>query len=261
MDTFSEGGGYERYMGRWSELVAQRFLAWLGLPAGGSWLDVGCGTGALAAAIAVAAAPGRLVGVDPSPQFIRRARERLGVEAELRVGDARSLPFGPDEFDATVSGLALNFVPDPSVAVREMRRVTREGGVVAAYVWDYGEGMEMLRRFWDIATELDPAIRHLDEAERFPFCRPDALTALFAQAGLAGAATAALEIATEFGSFDEFWRPFLAGQGPAPGYVASLAEGDRDRLAEALRTRLPLADGGSIRLMARAWAVRAAVAA
>ena len=255
MDNWNQADSYERYMGRWSRLVARTFIDWLALPTGYAWLDVGCGTGALASAIADSA-PHGISGIDPSPSFLEAARRELGEGPDLRVGDAQDLPFAEDEFDASVSGLTLNFVPNPDIAVREMRRVTRDGGTVGAYVWDYGEGMEMIRKFWDAALYLDPTVTHLDEAFRFPLCREEALFQLFTECGLQDVRTTALEISTTFQSFDDFWRPFLGGQGPAPSYVALLDEEHRVRLEERLREDLPAADEGQIDLRARAWAVR-----
>jgi hypothetical protein len=138
-----------------------------------------------------------------------------------------------------------------------MRRVTVPGGTVAAYVWDYAEGMQLIRRFWDAAQALDERAGALDEAVRFPLCRRDALAALFAAAGLQHVQTAALEIATRFEDFDDYWLPFLGGQGPAPAYVMSLDDAGRSRLRERLRATLPVQAGGEIALRARAWAVKA----
>ncbi len=234
--------------------MAHRFLEWLDVPAGARWLDVGCGTGALTAAIAAMAAPAMLAGIDPSPEFVDAARERLPAGADVRVGDAQALPFGNDEFDAVVSGIALNFVPEPDLAVREMRRVARSGATVATYLWDYADGMEMIRKFWDAALALDPSISHLDEAVRFPLCRPEPLEELFSAAGLGRHEVAALEMPMEFPSFEAFWEPFLSAQGPAPSYVASLDPSDRHRLEDRLRAELPTT--GTVALTARAWAIR-----
>lgn len=236
--------------------MAREFLEWLDVRSGARWLDVGCGTGALAGAIAQRTRPARLAGIDPSPGFLRTASERVGGDADFLVGDAQSLPFEDHEFDASVSAVALNFVPDPGLAVREMQRVTVDGGVVAAYVWDYADGMQMIRRFWDAAVALDPAAADIDEAARFPICRPRPLSELFEASGLAGVQVSALEISTEFRSFSEYWEPMLGAQGPIPTYVASLGEEERHRLAGQLEDALPTASGGSISLIARAWAVR-----
>ena len=256
-DRWDQGGDYDRFMGQWSRLVAPAFVAWLDVPPGSSWLDVGSGTGAVLHAIAAHASPSRLAAVDPSDEFLAIAARGLPIHADVRRGDAQDLPFAADEFDAVVSGLVLNFVPDPSAALAAKRRVCREGGAVAAYVWDYAEGMRFLRHFWDAATQLDPTAQALDEGRnRFPLCRPEPLAALFTDAGLSQVQTTAIEVERRFDSFDTYWQPFLGGQGPAGTYVTTLSEARRTALADELRRRLPNAADGSITLTARAWAVR-----
>jgi SAM-dependent methyltransferase len=236
--------------------VARELVAWLGVAGGAAWLDVGCGTGALGRAVLAAADPAAVVGIDPSMGFVADARERLADRrARVVVADARRLPLAGARFDAAVSGLVLNFVPDPATAVGEMARVTRAGGRVAAYVWDYAGRMELIRRFWDAAAALDPAAAALDEGRRFGHWQPELLAGLFRGAGLAEVAARPIEVATRFRDFDDYWTPFLGGQGPAPGYVLSLAETRRAALREELRARLPVAADGSIPLVARAWAV------
>jgi SAM-dependent methyltransferase len=255
-DTWEQGDPYERYVGRWSRRVAPAFLAWLAVPAGRRWLDVGCGTGALCAAILEHAAPSSVAGVEPSDGFRETARERLGERVALHAGDAGAIPLDDGSVDVVVSGLVLNFVPDPEAGLEEMARVTAPGGSVAAYVWDYAQGMELMRIFWDAAVELDPDASSKDEGRRFPLCRPEALQELFETAGLRGVATTGLDVATPFASFDDYWRPFLGGQGPAPAYAMALDEAARERLRERIRSRLPVNADGSIALRARAWAVR-----
>lgn len=254
-EVWAAGDAYESYVGRWSRAVAAEFVGWLGLAEGGAWLDVGCGTGALSQAVLSAADPALVVGVDPSPGFLAQARTRLGAHARLVAADARWLPAGDGRFDAVVSGLVLNFVPDPGLAVPEMARVARAGGRVAAYVWDYAGRMELMRHFWDAAAALDPAAAELDEGRRFGLCRPEPLARLFRDAGLDGVEVRPIEVPTRFRDFGDYWTPFLGGQGPAPGYAVSLDEPDRAALREELRRRLPVAADGSIPLVARAWAV------
>jgi SAM-dependent methyltransferase len=259
-DVWESGTAYESYAGRWSRSVAREFLAWLDVPAGGSWLDVGCGTGALSRTILEFASPGAVRGVDPSAGFIEYVRTQISDgRARFEVGDARALPYSGPEFDAVVSGLVLNFVPEPALAVAEMSRVARPGGAVAAYVWDYEGGMEMMRYFWDAAAALDPAARDLDEGRRFPLCRPEPLAALFEGAGLEDVSVRPIDVHTRFRGFDEYWSPFLGGQGPAPGYLASLSEEGRAALRERVRSSVPAAPDGSLALVARAWAVRGRV--
>jgi SAM-dependent methyltransferase len=255
-DSWNSGDPYEFYVGRWSRRVAPEFLAWLDPPPSLRWLEVGCGTGALTAAIAARARPAQLTGVDPSEGFLSTARERLASSATFRVANAVDLPFLDATMDIVVSGLVLNFVPDPAQGLAEMRRIAVAGGTVAAYVWDYAEKMELIRYFWDAATILDPGARALDEGIRFPLCRPEALRRAFQQAGLADVDVVPIDIATSFTSFDDYWHPFLGGQGPAPAYAMSLDEASRNRLRDRIRDRLPLQSNGSIDLVARAWAIR-----
>jgi SAM-dependent methyltransferase len=259
-DVWAVGDAYEIYVGRWSRLVASDFVRWLGVPAGRRWLDVGCGTGALTEAILAGADPARIVGVDPSDGFLAEARKRIGdPRAELHVGDAQQLPVPDGSQDAVVSGLSLNFVPDPGAALAESVRVAAPGGLVAGYVWDYSGGMAMIRQFWDTAKLLNPAAAELDEARRFPLCRPEPLRALWAEAGLGDVTVEPIDVPSRFGNFDHYWTPFLGGQGPAPTYVASLTDRQRRSLRELLATRLPKEPDGSIALSARAWAVRGTV--
>ncbi|HMA87908.1 MAG TPA: methyltransferase domain-containing protein [Burkholderiales bacterium] len=258
-DTWERGSPYEQYVGRWSRQVAPRFLSWLDVPPGRRWLDVGCGTGALCAAIVDRCAPSSVAGVEPSKGFLETARQNLGERVAFHAGSATAIPLGDASVDAVVSALVLNFVDDPRAALAEMARVASAGGTIAAYVWDYAGRMELMRMFWDAAVELDPAAARLDEGARFPLCRPEPLEKLFAGAGLTGVEVTPIDIATRFASFDDYWQPFLGGQGPAPAYAMSLDDAARARLRERIRARLLLEQDGSIPLTARAWAVRAAV--
>jgi SAM-dependent methyltransferase len=258
-DTWQTGDHYERYIGRWSRRVAASFLRWLDVPVDQRWLDVGCGTGALSSAILDHTAPASIVGVDPSPGFLAAASERLGGLVSTRVGSAAELPVETGSVDVTVSGLVLNFTPDVAAALADQVRVTRAGGTVAAYVWDYADGMELLRLFWDTAVDLDPAAAALDEGVRFPICRPDPLRAAFLDAGLGDVAMTPVDIDTHFVDVDDLWTPFLGGQGPAPSYLASLDDRARDAVRDRLCRRVPTGTDGSVSLRARAWAVRGRV--
>jgi SAM-dependent methyltransferase len=256
VDGWSNGAAYEHFVGRWSRLVAREFIAWVGAPAGLRWLDVGAGTGVLAAMIASTAAPAQVVGVDASEAYVAEASRRTGdVRVRFEHGDACALPY-VGEFDVAVSGLVLNFVSDVNAAAAGMGRAVSPGGVVSAYVWDYAEGMEMLRYFWDAAITLDPSSRRLDEGARFAVCRPDRLRDVWCAVRLDSVVTMAIDVPTAFRNFEDYWAPFLGGQGPAPSYVQSLEPRDRAALREALRASLPIAGDGSIRLNARAWAVK-----
>jgi SAM-dependent methyltransferase len=259
-EAWGSGGPYEQYVGRWSRLVAREFLAWLGIPSGQTWGDVGCGTGALVEGILARSDPQAIFAIDRSAGFLATARSAIPDQrVRLAVADATALPWASASCAATVSGLVLNFVPDAVAMVREMLRVTRPRGQVAAYVWDYSGGMEMMRHFWDAAVEVNPEDSALDEAERFPLCQPEPLKAVFRDAGLTGVAVRSIAIPTVFRDFDDYWTPFLGKQGPAPTYVASLDGETRDRIRAVLQARLVAAADGSITLTAQAWAVQGTV--
>lgn len=252
-DVFAQGDVYERFMGRWSRRVAPAFLAWLDLPAGLRWADVGCGSGALTGAVVDLNAPASVLGVDPSAAQVAEAR-RLVTDRRANFVRGVSGDLAAGGFDVVVSGLVLNFVPESGPAVASMARAA-PGGVIAAYVWDYTEGMQLLRTFWDVACALDPAAADLNEGHRFTF-DTEALIELWPHAGMTGVTTTALTVPTVFADFDDFWVPFLGGQGPAPAYVASLDAPAREELRAALQESLTAEPDGSIHLSARAWAVR-----
>ena len=257
---FSTADAYERFMGRWSRALAPALVRFAGVRDADIVLDVGAGTGALAAAVAAAAPAGRVIGIDPSAAYVAFARaKRSNDRSEFEVGDARQMRFSDATFDRTLSLLVLNFIPDAGTALREMTRVTRPGGTVAAAVWDYGEGMGMLRTFWDAAIALRPGDEEKDE-RHMPFSRRGQLAALWRGHGLRDVVEEGLTIETRFSSFEEYWQPFTEGQGPAGAYVSGLGAAEREQLR--LRLRQQLIGSGPDRplsLTARAWAVRGAV--
>jgi SAM-dependent methyltransferase len=256
-ETWSSGANYESYVGRWSRLVAREFITWLAVSSAKRWLDVGCGSGALTQTILDVAQPIAVTSVDPAEGFLAYARATItDPRTAFLAGDAQALPVESDAYDAVVSGLVLNFVPDPARAVDEMARATRSGGTVAVYVWDYAGEMQFMRYFWDAAAAVNPMARELDEGSRFPVCHPEALERLFAAANLRDVTTRAIDIATNFRTFDDYWKPFLGGQGAAPSYLMALDTERRAAVRERIRATLPTAPDGSISLMARAWAAR-----
>ena len=256
-DQWASGASYEPYVGRWSRLVAREFLLWLAVPPHACWLDIGCGTGALSQTILEVASPQSVRGVDASEGYLAFARKQVqDTRADFLLGDAQALPVESAAYDAVVSGLVLNFIPQPGQALREMVRAVRKGGTVAAYVWDYAGQMQLIRSFWDAAVALDPEARPFDEGQRFPLCQPEPLRQLFQTAQLGKVEVRPTTVPTTFHDFDDYWTPFLGGQGPAPGYVRSLSEEQRVALRDHLRATLPTEADGSIPLIARAWAVR-----
>jgi SAM-dependent methyltransferase len=256
---FSQSDTYLRFMDRWSCQLAPLMVRFARLSAPASVLDVGTGLGALASAVADAYPHATVTGIDPSSAFVEAAARTSNPRLGFLVGDAQALQFPAASFDAALSMLVLNFIPEPQQAVREMIRVTRAGGVVAAAVWDYGEGMEMLRIFWDEAVVLNPAVALHDE-RHVALCKRGELGALWRTSGLADIDEQPLTLEMTFESFEDYWSPFLGGVGPAGAYATSLSEVDRDALRFRLSHRL--SDGHEdqpITLRARAWAVRGAV--
>lgn len=260
METWASAGPYERYMGRWSRRVAAEFLAWISVPTGASWGDVGCGTGGLVRSILSSCNPRSVAGVDSSEGYLAEARRTITDQrASFGLADATVLPWDESSFDATVSGLVLNFVPDHRGMVSEMARVTKPGGKVAAYVWDYARGMQMMRHFWDVAISVNPLDSTLDQAERFPICQPGPLESLFQNAGLTLVSVTAIDIEMLFRDFEDYWGPFLGKQGAAPTYLASVDADTREHIRNLLQSRLVPAPDGSIAMTARAWAVQGTV--
>jgi SAM-dependent methyltransferase len=255
-DMWVNGVAYENYVGRWSRLVARQFLKSLEIPSDSKWLDVGCGTGILSQTILDIASPQSVVGIDKSQEYIEYASKQIhDRRIAFHVGDVQSLPVEPSVYDVALSGLVLNFVPQPSLALTAMIRAVRLGGTVAAYVWDYAGQMQFIRYFWDAAVALDRTIFFLDEGRRFPLCHQEALSQMFRNAPLEKVKVWSIDVDTTFSDFDDYWSPFLGGQGPAPAYTMSLSEENRDALRECIRKKLPIDRDGSIHLIARAWAV------
>lgn len=258
--AWTSGEAYERWMGRWSRPIARQFVGWLNTPPDQAWLDVGCGNGVLTGVILDTASPRAVVGVDRSDGYLAYARQRVDdSRVQFRVGDAQELHEAPHTFDITVSALVLNFVPSAEAMASSMARVTKAGGIVACYVWDYLGGMQPLRYFWEAAARLDPGVHELPEVLRYPLCRLKPLAALFCAAGLEDVEVRGFEAPAVFTNFDDYWDPFLDGQGTAPTYVVSLSTERREELRERVRDVLPIGSDGGIPLSVGAWAVRGRV--
>lgn len=256
-ESWLSGNPYQKFMGRWSSLIAREFLGWLAVPPAASWLDVGCGTGSLTRQILAYHHPKNVLSIDSSSEFISFAQQSITDPSVcFEIGLAQSLAADSNSRDAVVSGLMLNFVPEPAAAISEMIRVTKPGGTVGIFLWDYAGGMEMLRYFWDAAVALDSRAAAFDEGLRFPLCREGQLESLAREVGLKQIVAAPIEVTTVFSDFDDYWAPFLGKVGPAPAYAMGLNQTGQRKLEESLRRTLPIEADGSISLMARAWAVK-----
>jgi len=251
---------YDQLMGRWSQQLSPAFIDLAGVGAGDRVLDVGCGTGSLTRALIEHRPRLKVVGVDPAGPYVEYGRRKLsGAQARLDQADAQNLPFADDSFDRCLSLLVVNFIPDARQATEEMHRVTRPGGVVAAAVWDYGEGMEMLRIMWDAAVAIDPAAEPKHE-RNMPYCRKGELGALWAASGFQEIMEDSLIATLEFRSFDDYWAPFLTGVGPSGSYVSSLPAERQGALRDQLANRLVSGRADQpFTLQARAWTVRGVV--
>lgn len=256
--VFRATDAYEASVGHWSRHLAEAFLAWLAIPVGGRWFDVGCGTGALTEAVLNATDPTDVVGIDPSPEFLGDALRRIAdPRARFAVGDARALPAANDSYDAVVAGLVLHFIPDPAPAVAEMVRAARPGGAVGAYVWDYRGTMQRQQYFWAAVAGIDADAAALDPRPHFHTCEPEPMADLFRAAGLDDVAVGAIDLPMAFRDLDDFWLPHtMAGAAVAQRYVSGLDDDRQDALREQLRATLPFAADGSLHMIDRVWAVR-----
>lgn len=264
MTAFDHPEAYERWMGRWSRRLAPPFLDFAGPGPAGRFLDVGSGTGQLARTLLARSETLEVVGIEPAASYVAYARDRLrDPRARFEIGDAQALCFPDDSFDGAFALLVLQEIPDPAAAVREMRRVTRPGGLIAATQWDFRDGMPMLSEFWAAVAQVVPPQRaRAEAASRVPsgLSDPESQAALWRACGLIDVESTGLDIIQEFAGFDDYWAPFTSNATPTSSFSASLSEAERSALAEALRRRL-LGEGPdrAFSLKARAWAVRGLV--
>jgi len=254
---FDDSAAYERFMGRWSRAVAPVFLDWLGARRRANWLDVGCGTGILAETLLDVCAPASVHAVDPAPAQVEAASQGPAAgRAEFQVADARKLPFADATFDVVAAALVINFIPDRPPALAEMRRVARAGGLVAGYVWDFaaelspsGPLRKAMRRFGiDV-----PAIPGTEVS------RPEALRALFEDAGFEQIETRTVDVCLAYADFQDFWQAQTPGYAPTPKIIAAMKHSERMRLMHAVQSAVPAGPNGSIEYCARANAIKARV--
>jgi SAM-dependent methyltransferase len=242
---------YDRHIGRYGPSLARALVDTAGVRPGHRALDVGCGPGALATELVARLGTEAVAAVDPSPPFAEACRARLpGVRVEVAAGEA--LPFDDAEFDHALAQLVVNFMTDPPAGVREMVRVTRPGGTVAAAVWDYAGEMTLLRRFWDAAVALDPSAADRDEGRSMPYCTPGELQDLWSAAGLEDVRVRPVVVEAGYEGFEDLWQPLELGVAPSGAYVTSLSPDGRAALKAELRRRLGAGDE-PFRLTARAW--------
>jgi ubiquinone/menaquinone biosynthesis C-methylase UbiE len=254
---FDDSAAYERFMGRWSRAVAPVFLAWLAVPSGGAWLDVGCGTGILAETLLEFCAPASVHAIDPAlAQIAAAVQGPAAGRAQFQVADSQQLPFADASFDVVASALVINFIPDRPLAIAEMRRVARPGGVLAAYVWDFAEESSpsgplrrAMRRF---GVEV-PAIPGTEAS------RVEALRALFATAGLERIETRTIDVCLAYRDFEDFWQAQTPGYAPTTKIIAAMNDRERMRLIRTIESSLPRGPGGVIEYCARANAIKARV--
>jgi SAM-dependent methyltransferase len=252
---------YDNYIGRYSPALARALAAMAGVAPGERALDVGCGPGALATElVALVGQGGQVAAVDPSPSFAQACAARL-PGADVRVASAEALPFADGSFDRVLAQLVVNFLDDPQAGVRELARVARDGGTVAAATWDYAGEMVLLRAFWDAATAVDPVAAERDEGRSMRFGTPEELGALWAACGLEDVAVGPVVVGAAYASFEDLWAPLETGVGPAGAYAAALPPARRAALKAELARRLGGVGAAPFDLTARAWVVTGTTAA
>lgn len=258
-DAWASGDNYETYMGRWSRQIAKEFVHLINLPKGLKVLEVGCGTGALSAALLEQSSPKHLTCIDTSSGFIETAKSNIDSKnVEFEVASAENIPSPDNTFDSVVSALVFNFLPDHAQALREMARVLKPNGKLGFYVWDYpGGGVGFMRAFWTAAVTVDSAASEFTEDKRFPYCTGEGLSGIISENGFTEVVAQSIEVSSVFRSFDDLWTPFTLGTGPAPGYCSSLSAKKREELKSTLKSQLEISKDGSIHLNLRAWAIQA----
>jgi len=251
---FTEGAAYERFMGPWTRAVGAVFLDWLAMLEGQRWLDIGCGTGVFTELISEKAAPSEIVAIDPAPAQILYAREKpVAARADFRIADAAELPFDDASFGVAASALVINFIPEREKAIAEMRRVTRPGGCVAGFVWDFCGPLAVTRHVTNVLREMEAKVAPMPGVKS---TRPEALGLLFEQAGLADVALRAIEVELTYPHIDAYWRRFIENPTPASLFVRGLPPAEQEVFRAKVTASLPAAPDGTVTFSARANAVK-----
>jgi len=255
--SFDDSAAYERFIGSWGRAAGAAFLDWLAPPSGTHWLDIGCGTGLFTELILDTSSPVQVFAIDAAAAQIDYARLKPAARrATFQVGDAQALAFPDSSFDVVVSALVINFIPDRSAALAEMRRVARNGGVVAGFVWDFGKELSPSGPFRLGMHEVVADLAALPGTEDSSV---DALRSLFARAGLDEIATRTIEVTVSFPDFNAFWLAQTPSYSPMTKIIAAMTSSERARLTEAVRAQVPIGRDGSIEYPARANAIKAHV--
>jgi ubiquinone/menaquinone biosynthesis C-methylase UbiE len=255
--TFDAGDDYERFMGRWSRAIGERFIAWLAPPQGASWLDVGCGTGAFTQMVAKHCAPAAITGIDPAPAQIEHARKHISApNIDFQVADAMSLPIADDAFDIVTSALVINFIPDRAKALSEMHRVLKPGGTVTAYLWNRDQSTDFSPH-----APMEQGLRKIGAEPMRPPLSPEAAPAgaqaALSKAGFADIVVTTIEAPQTYRDFDDYWQAQTVPFAPIGKSVAALSEDQREKLRETMRSILPAASDGRISYSSRAVAFKA----
>jgi len=259
-DLWTDGVLYENYTGRWSRLIADKFIDWLEVKHAhfNSCIDMGCGTGALSEALLANGVCTSLTCLDRSPDYLSFVKQRiLSSGVEFVTDDVQNTSLATGAYSLVVSGLVVNFVDSPEKMLREMRRLGRSGGVLGLYIWDFADGMEPIRKFWDAAHKCKaPGVNEFDAGIRFPICQRDNLLQSVIEAGWLKPKVAPIEIDARFKNFNDYWIPFLSGQGTGPAFAVSLTDEMREEVRKTLMSLVTDSPDEPFTLRARAWAVK-----
>ncbi len=252
--TYSQ---YDNFMGRWSREVATQFIKWIGPEPHLSWLDVGCGTGTLAQTVIKSCSPSLIVGTDPLKSSIEAAKlHPENKDVEFQIGDVQDLPFDQAKFDFVISGLMIKFVKDKVRAIREMKRVTRAGGMTALYDWDMDGNMNTTRHFWDAVSTIRPECIESPKARKTPMTEIGSIASLFESAGINEIKQCIISFTTQFQDLDDYWSPITKNSQNVGRFYKTMTREERETVYRQLEKTLPFNSNGSISFESRAVAIK-----